>query len=225
MRAVERGLVRGASFALLAPCSLRPLGHLRCASSALPSASVRMPQVSAAKRRFSELRREARGNGSGASCWRERFRLGSSRRSTLQGCARCRTRREMGGASSRMPQTSAAKRRFCELRRGGRGGGSGASCWRERFRLGSSQPKPWAGRRKHIADGPEGAASRGASKAKVDPRIRAAARCVKWEGHRLACPKLQPRSGASASFAKTRGVMGAGRRAGGSVSGLGQAGG
>ena len=28
---------------------------------------------------------------------------------------------------------------------------------------------PGAGRRKHIADGPEGAASRGASKAKVDP--------------------------------------------------------
>ena len=34
---------------------------------------------------------------------------------------------------------------------------------------GSSQPKPRAGRRKRIADGPEGAASRGASKAKVDP--------------------------------------------------------
>ena len=39
----------------------------------------------------------------------------------------------------------------------------------ERFRLGSSQPEPRAWRRKHIADGPEGAASRGASKAKVDP--------------------------------------------------------
>ena len=43
----------------------------------------------------------------------------------------------------------------------------------ERFRLGSRQPKPRAGRRKHIADGPEGAASRGASKAKVDPPKRA----------------------------------------------------
>jgi hypothetical protein len=30
----------GRCFALLAPCSLRPSGHLRCASSALPSASV-----------------------------------------------------------------------------------------------------------------------------------------------------------------------------------------
>ena len=35
-------------------------------------------------------------------------------------------------------------------------------------KFGSSQPKPRAGRRKHIADGPQGAASRGASKAKVD---------------------------------------------------------
>ena len=105
-----------------------------------------------------------------------------------------------------------------------RGGGSGASCWRELFRLGSSQPKPQAGRR-HIADGPQGAASRGASKAKVDPRIRASARGVKWEGHRLPCPKLQPRSGVSASFAETRGVMGAGRCGGGRVSGSGQAGG
>ncbi len=49
----------------------------------------------------------------------------------------------------------------------------------EQFSLGSSQPKPWAGRRKHIADGPEGAASRGANKAKVDtPRLSAAARVV-----------------------------------------------
>jgi hypothetical protein len=104
-----------------------------------------------------------------------------------------------------------------------RGDGSGALCWRERFKIGSSQPKPWTGRRKHIADGPEGAASRGASKAKVDPRIRAAARGVKWEGPRLACPKPQPRSGDSASFAEAHGVIGAGRRAGGSVSGLGQA--
>ena len=39
----------------------------------------------------------------------------------------------------------------------------------ERFSLGSGQPKPRAGRRKHIADGPEGAASRSASKAKVEP--------------------------------------------------------
>ncbi len=36
----------GSSFALLAPCSLRPSGHLRCASFALPSASVRMTQIS-----------------------------------------------------------------------------------------------------------------------------------------------------------------------------------
>jgi hypothetical protein len=43
----------------------------------------------------------------------------------------------------------------------------------ERFRLGSSQPKRRAGRRKHIADGPEGAASMGASKAKVAPRVYA----------------------------------------------------
>ena len=51
----------------------------------------------------------------------------------------------------------------------------------ERFSLGSSQPKPRAGRRKHIADGPQGAASRGASKAKVAPRVyalRAVARAV-----------------------------------------------
>ncbi len=39
----------------------------------------------------------------------------------------------------------------------------------KQFSLGSSQPKPRARRRKHIADGPKGAASRGASKAKVDP--------------------------------------------------------
>jgi len=38
-----------------------------------------------------------------------------------------------------------------------------------RFRLGSSQPKARVWRRKHIADGPKGAASTGASKAKVDP--------------------------------------------------------
>ena len=51
-------------------------------------ASSRMPQVSAAERRFCELRREARGDGSRAAWWRERFRLGSSRRLTLQGFAR-----------------------------------------------------------------------------------------------------------------------------------------
>jgi hypothetical protein len=42
---------------------------------------------------------------------------------------------------------------------------------------------------------------------------------------RFACPRFQPRSGVSASFAEKRGVMGAGRCGGGSVSGLGQAGG
>jgi hypothetical protein len=42
--------------------------------------------------------------------------------------------------------------------------------------FGSSQPKPRAGRRKHIANGPQGAAGRGASKAKVDPP-RILARC------------------------------------------------
>ena len=41
----------GPSFALLAPCSLRPSGHRRCASFALPSASVGMTHSSAAKRR------------------------------------------------------------------------------------------------------------------------------------------------------------------------------
>ena len=52
-----------------------------------------------------------------------------------------------------------------------------------RFSLGSGQPKPRAGRRKHIADGPKGAASMGASKAKAAP-----SGCVwqrgscKWEG-------------------------------------------
>ena len=40
--------------------------------------------------------------------------------------------------------------------------------WRPCRVSGSSQPKPRVGRRTHIADGPEGAASRGASKAKVD---------------------------------------------------------
>jgi hypothetical protein len=53
--------------------------------------------------------------------------------------------------------------------------------------------------------------------------LRASARGVKWEGHRLACPKLQPRSGVSAGFAEAPGVMGAGRRGGGSTSRLGQA--
>jgi hypothetical protein len=76
--------------------------------------------------------------------------------------------------------------------------GAGRCAGGEGFRVGSSQPKPWAGRRKHIADGPEGAASRGASKAKVDPpRVCALPLVVSWEGHRLAWPKLQPRSGVS----------------------------
>jgi hypothetical protein len=53
----------------------------------------------------------------------------------------------------------------------------------KRFSLGSGQPKPRAGRRKHIADGPKGAASRGASKAKADPSgcVRQRGSC-KWEG-------------------------------------------
>ena len=79
--------------------------------------------------------------------------------------------------------------------------------------FGSSQPKPRAWRRKHIADGPEGAASRGASKAKVDPPmgLRAAARVFftvettvlpsfalprgsfKWEGFVLVLCVFQPR--------------------------------
>ena len=42
----------GMTFALLAPCSLRPSGHLRCASSAPPGASVVSSQASAAKRRL-----------------------------------------------------------------------------------------------------------------------------------------------------------------------------
>jgi hypothetical protein len=59
-------------------------------------------------------------------------------------------------------------------------------------------------------------------KPEVDPpRIGPAARGVKWEGHRLACPRFQPRSG----VAREHEGMGAGRRAGGSASGLGQAGG
>jgi hypothetical protein len=37
---------------LLAPCSLRPSGHWRCASFALPSASVGMTHYSAAQRRL-----------------------------------------------------------------------------------------------------------------------------------------------------------------------------
>ncbi|MCX6961390.1 MAG: hypothetical protein NTZ08_02920, partial [Verrucomicrobia bacterium] len=36
----------GAAFALLDPCSLRPSGHLRCASSAPPGASVGLTQIS-----------------------------------------------------------------------------------------------------------------------------------------------------------------------------------
>ena len=51
---VRRPLVPngGMTFALLAPCSLRPSGHLRCASSAPPCASVVSSQTSAAKRRL-----------------------------------------------------------------------------------------------------------------------------------------------------------------------------
>ena len=37
------------------------------------------------------------------------------------------------------------------------------------LKFGSGQPKHWEVRRKHITDGPKGAASMGASKAKVDP--------------------------------------------------------
>ena len=55
-----------------------------------------------------------------------------------------------------------------------------------RFSLGSGQPKPRAGRRKHIADGSKGAASMGASKAKADPSgcVRQRGSC-KWEGRFL----------------------------------------
>jgi len=42
----------GMTFALLAPCSLRPSGHLRCASSAPPGASVVSSQDSGAQRRL-----------------------------------------------------------------------------------------------------------------------------------------------------------------------------
>ena len=42
--------------------------------------------------------------------------------------------------------------------------------------LGSNQPEPRAWRRKHIADGPEGAASRGANKAKDGPHWSSGAR-------------------------------------------------
>ena len=42
----------GMTFALLAPCSLRPSGHLRCASSAPPGASVVSSQASGAQRRL-----------------------------------------------------------------------------------------------------------------------------------------------------------------------------
>jgi hypothetical protein len=45
----------GLAFALLAPYSLRPMGHLRCASSAFPNASVVSAQASGAKRRFSGI--------------------------------------------------------------------------------------------------------------------------------------------------------------------------
>jgi hypothetical protein len=51
---VRRPLVPngGMTFALLAPCSLRPSGLLRCASSAPPGASVVSSQASGAKRRL-----------------------------------------------------------------------------------------------------------------------------------------------------------------------------
>ena len=70
-----------------------------------------------------------------------------------------------------MSHFSAAKRRLyeCMMRLVFELGGvwkSGSAAYVEKF--GSSQPKPRARRRKHIADGPEGAASRGANKAKVD---------------------------------------------------------
>jgi hypothetical protein len=39
----------GSTFALLAPCSLRPPGHLRCASYATPVASVGLTQISLRK--------------------------------------------------------------------------------------------------------------------------------------------------------------------------------
>ena len=39
----------GSTFALRAPCSLRPLGHLRCASSATPVVSVGLTQISPRK--------------------------------------------------------------------------------------------------------------------------------------------------------------------------------
>ena len=42
----------GSTFALLAPCSLRPPGHLRCASYAKPVASVGLTHFSAAQAAF-----------------------------------------------------------------------------------------------------------------------------------------------------------------------------
>ena len=43
-RRAKRKPLGGSAFALLAPCSLRPSGHLRCASSAPPGASVGLIQ-------------------------------------------------------------------------------------------------------------------------------------------------------------------------------------
>ena len=68
--------------------------------------------------------------------------------------------RDLGGPSSRMAQASAATRRFQQVDARVRRDRDGASRWRRLFSLGSSQPKTWAGRRKHIADGPKGVASR-----------------------------------------------------------------
>ena len=68
--------------------------------------------------------------------------------------------RELGGPSSRMAQISAATRRSRKMGARVRRDGNGASRWRRFFSLGSSQPKTRAGRRKHIADGPKGVASR-----------------------------------------------------------------
>jgi hypothetical protein len=50
----------GATFALLAPCSRRPPGHLRCASSATPVASVGLTHFSAALPARSAARGEKR---------------------------------------------------------------------------------------------------------------------------------------------------------------------
>ena len=48
----QRETIGGSTFALRAPYSLRPLGHLRCASSATPVASVGLTHFSAAPAAF-----------------------------------------------------------------------------------------------------------------------------------------------------------------------------